>query len=128
MEKLCNLLFELSNEDRLTMLTLLKEEPMKLTQLSQRLAYTPPEASRNVSRLSEAKLIERDHDGVYHISPLGEGAMRLLDGYHFLSKHSEYFSTHTLRDIPCEFVDRIGAFVKPSSRGRSCRPYLRSRI
>ena len=111
MEKLCSLLFELSSEDRLTMLTLLREEPMKLTHLSQRLKYTPPEASRNVSRLSEAKLIERDPDGVYHLSPLGEEAIRLLDGYRFLSKHSEYFSTHTLRDIPCEFTDRLGALV-----------------
>jgi predicted transcriptional regulator len=112
LEKLCKLLFELSSEDRLTMLTLLKEEPMKLTQLSQRLKYTPPEASRNVSRLSEARLIKRESDGVYHLSPLGDGAMRLLDGYHFLSRHSEYFSNHTLRDIPGEFVDRIGAFVE----------------
>jgi len=111
LEKLCNLLFELSSEDRLTILTCLREEPMKLTHLSQRLKYTPPEASRNVSRLSEAKLIERDPDGVYHLSPLGEEALRLLDGYRFLSEHSEYFSTHTLRDIPGEFTDRLGALV-----------------
>ena len=111
LEKLCKLLFELSNEDRLTMLTLLKEEPMKLTHLSQRLKYTPPEASRNVSRLCKAKLIERESDGVYHLSPLGEEAMRLLDGYRFLSEHSEYFSNHSLRDIPGEFADRIGALV-----------------
>jgi len=111
LEKLCNLLFELSNEDRLTILTRLREEPMKLTHLSQRLKYTPPEASRNVSRLSEAKLIERDSDGVYHLSPFGEEALRLLDGYRFLSEHSEYFSTHMLRDIPGEFTDRLGALV-----------------
>lgn len=111
LKKLCNLLFELSSEDRLTMLTCLREEPMKLTHLSQRLKYTPPEASRNLSRLSEAKLIERDPDGVYHLSPLGEEALRLLDGYCFLSKHSEYFSTHTLKDIPGEFTDRLGALV-----------------
>ena len=111
LEKLCNLLFELSSEDRLTMLTLLREEPMKLTHLSQRLKYTPPEASRNLSRLSEAKLIERDSDGVYHLSPFGEEALRLLDGYRFLSEHSEYFSTHMLRDIPGEFTDRLGALV-----------------
>jgi len=110
-EKLCNLFFELSNEDRLTMLTLLGEEPMKLTQLSQRLKYRPQEAARNVSRLSKARLIGRDSDGIFHLSPLGEEAMRLLDGYKFLSEHSEYFSTHTLRDIPGEFTDRIGALV-----------------
>ena len=111
MERLCNLLFELSNEERLTILTHLEQEPMKLTQLSQILKYRPQEASRNVSRLSEAKLIERDPDGVYHLSPLGEEALRLLDGYRFLSEHSEYFSTHTLRNIPGEFTDRLGALV-----------------
>ena len=84
---------------------------MKLTHLSQILKYTPQEASRNVSRLSEARLIRRDSDGTYYLSPLGEEALRLLDGYRFLSEHSEYFSTHTLRDIPGEFTDRLGALV-----------------
>jgi len=111
LEKLCNLLFELSNEDRLTILMLLREEPMKLTNLSQKLKYTPQEASRNVSRLSEAKLIQRDSDGKYKLSPLGEETLKLLDGYRFLFKYSEYFSTHTLRDIPVEFTDRLGALV-----------------
>lgn len=111
LEKLCSLLFELSNEDRLNILIRLEEEPMKLTHLSQMLKYTPQEASRNVSRLGKAKLIARDSEGVYHVSPLGGEALRLLDGYRFLSEHSEYFSTHTLRNIPGEFADRIGAFV-----------------
>jgi predicted transcriptional regulator len=111
MERLCNLLFELSNEERLTILTHLKQEPMKLTRLSQILKYTPQEASRNVSRLSEARLIRRDSDGTYYLSTLGEEALRLLDGYRFLSEHSEYFSTHTLRDIPGELTDRLGALV-----------------
>ena len=92
MERLCKLVFELSNEERLTILTHLKQEPMKLTHLSKTLKYTPQEASRNVNRLSEAKLIKRDSDGAYHLSPLGEEALRLLDGYRFLSEHSEYFA------------------------------------
>jgi predicted transcriptional regulator len=111
LEKLCNLFFELSSEDRLTMLMHLREEPMKLTHLAQRLKFTPPEASRNFSRLSKAKLIERDPDGIYHLSPLGEESLRHLDGYKFLCENSEYFSTHTLRDLPVEFTDRIGALV-----------------
>ena len=69
------------------------------------------EASRNISRLSKAKLIERDPDGVYHLSPLGEEALKLLDGYRFLSENSDYFSTHTLKNIPGEFTDRLGALV-----------------
>ena len=111
MERLCKLLFELSSEDRLTMLTRLREEPMKLTHLSQTLKYTPQEASRNISRLSEAKLIRRDSDATYYLSPLGEEALKLLDGYRFLSEHSDYFTNHTLRDIPSEFTDRLGALV-----------------
>ena len=112
MERLCNLLFELSNEERLTILTHLKQEPMKLTRLSQILKYRPQEASRNVSRLSEARLIRRDSDGTYHLSPLGEEALRLLDGYRFLSENSDYFASHTLRGIPGVFADRIGALVE----------------
>jgi hypothetical protein len=44
MENLCDLLFEVSNEDRLMILTRLGEGPMNVTGLSRELAAAPLQA------------------------------------------------------------------------------------
>jgi len=111
METLCNLLFELSNEDRLRILLELEEKEMRLTPLSKKLNLTVQETSRHLSRLSDAKLIEKGVEGSYRPTPYGEHAMKLLSGFDFLSKHREYFTTHTTSHLPNEFVSRIGALV-----------------
>jgi predicted transcriptional regulator len=108
MERLCDLLFELSNEDRLKILDELREENLRLSHISQRLNFTAQETSRNIARLVEAKLVTRTTDGSYEISPYGIQAMRLLSAYQFLSKNEDYFYEHTLENLPDRFVSRIG--------------------
>ena len=51
MERLCDLLFELSNEDRLNMLHLLETEDMRLSHISKRLDFTVQETSRRARAL-----------------------------------------------------------------------------
>ena len=111
MERLCNLLFELSNEDRLRILLELQERAMRLTHLSEKLDLTVQETSRHLSRLSDAKLILKGVDGSYRPTPYGKHAMRLLLGFEFLSKHREYLTTHTISHLPDEFVNRIGNLI-----------------
>lgn len=108
MERLCDLLFELSNEDRLRILGELRKDNLKLSHISQRLDYTAQETSRNIARLVEAKLVTRTTDGSYEITPYGIQAMRLIPGYQFLSKNADYFYEHTLENLPDKFVSRIG--------------------
>lgn len=108
MEKLCSLLFELSNEDRLQILFKLQKEAMRLTQLAEKLDLTLQETSRHLSRLSDAKLIVKDSAGFCHLTPYGEHTVRLLPGFDFLSKHREYFASHIAVQLPDEFVERIG--------------------
>ncbi len=111
MERLCDLLFELSNEYRLRILLKLNEKAMRLTHLSEALDLTVQETSRHLSRLGDSKLIVRGVDGFYRPTPYGEHARRLLPGYNFLSKHREYLTTHTTYHLPDEFVNRIGDLV-----------------
>jgi predicted transcriptional regulator len=108
MERLCDLLFELSNEDRLNILKVLREEPMKISHVAKSLDFTVQETSRNLSRLSDASLISRGADGTFSLTAYGKSALDLLPGYEFLSKHPEYLNTHTLDRIPHEFFTRIG--------------------
>jgi len=104
-------LFELSNVDRLNILRELKKTPMKLSRVSERFDFTVPETARNISRLSEANLIVKDVDGLFHLTPFGEEALRLLPGFDFLSKHQKYFKTHRLSTLPPEHASNVSALA-----------------
>jgi predicted transcriptional regulator len=103
LEALHNLLFELAGADRLSILLELKNKPLRLSYLSKKLDFTVQETSRNISRLTEAKLITKHADGCLHLTPYGEEVLDLLTGFSFLSQHREYFLMHTLAAIPKEF-------------------------
>jgi predicted transcriptional regulator len=100
MERLSKLLFELSNENRLSIIGELEKGAMKLTALSRKLEFTVQETSRHLSRLSGASLVMKDVDGSYHITPLGKQTMEHLSGL------------HTPSLLPREFASRLGDLVK----------------
>jgi predicted transcriptional regulator len=114
MEKLCNLLFELSNEDRLLILLQLKQKQAKIAHISKKLNFTVQETSRNISRLAEANLVKRRGDGSFQLTAYGENTLNLLPGFDFLSKHVNYFTSHTLSQLPHEFFCRIGDLLNCS--------------
>jgi len=70
MERLCDLLFELSNEDRLNIMNLLMDEPLILSHISKRLGFSVQETSRNISRLTDTGLITRDAEGLYNVTSI----------------------------------------------------------
>lgn len=107
-ETLSKLLFELANQDRLQILTEIQTKPMRLTQLSEKLALTVQETSRHLTRLSEAKLIVKNADGLYELVPYGSYVIKQLLGLDFLSAHRDYFAKHDLTGLPGEFMERIG--------------------
>jgi predicted transcriptional regulator len=109
--KLCTLLFELSNEDRINILFELNKTPMKLSRVAEKFKFTVPETARNISRLCEANLIAKDVEGLFHLTSYGDAALKLLPGFDFLCKHQGYFKTHTLSGIPSEYSSSIGALV-----------------
>ena len=105
---LSDLYFELSNEDRINILNILSEEPLNLSKLSKRLDITNQECSRHLSRLIEAKLINKTPETQYQISQFGELILRSKGGQSFIFKHRDYFNSHSLSAIPTSFVNRIG--------------------
>jgi predicted transcriptional regulator len=109
LSNLYNLLFELSNEDRLNILRELKKTPMKLSRISEMFDFTVPETARNVSRLTKANLIAKDSAGHFHLTTFGEGVLFLLPSFEFLSKNKKYFKTHAISNLPPQFSADIGA-------------------
>jgi predicted transcriptional regulator len=86
----------------------IQKQRLKLSHISKRLDMTVTEASRHLQRLSEAKLVEKDVEGLYKLTPFGELTLSLLPSFDFISKHRDYFTTHTISHLPHEFINRIG--------------------
>lgn len=107
-ENFYNLLFEVSNEIRHRSLLLLKEKPMRITEIAKQQKLNHPEIRRHLTRLREVGLIKRDADGYYHLTSYGETSIILLKELEFLSANSAYFKDHSLSDIPIGFLKQIG--------------------
>jgi predicted transcriptional regulator len=112
MERLCDIFFELSNEDRLDILFKLQKNRMKVTTLSQELDITTQECSRHIARLSEVSMVEKDTEGFFNLTNYGRVSLRLIPSWRFISEHSDYFNTHTLEKFPTQLVCRIGELHK----------------
>ncbi len=116
MGNLEDLLFELSSEERMSILDKLKDKPMKLSHMATKLRITVAEASRHLQRLSETALLRKDADGLYRVTSYGRLALALLPGFNFISNNRNYFLEHDVFVLPNEFIDRIGVLSKCSLR------------
>ena len=115
LERLYELLFEVSNEYRHGILLFVQKRAMRITDMKKELALTYPEIRRHVSRLQDTGLIQRNNEGYYRLTPYGESSLLLLQELQFLSANREYFLTHTLADIPPVFVKRISELGESES-------------
>ncbi len=109
MEELQQLLFELAGPDRLSILFELQKKPQKLSHLSKNLNFTVQETSRNVARLNQTKLVTKAAEGNLGLTSYGEEILGLLLGFDFLSRHSGYFTKHSLAGLPKEFRYNLAA-------------------
>ncbi len=112
LERFCDLLFEISNEDRLRILEELGATPMHATGVSRRLDIPSQEASRHLIRLSEVGLIVKSSDSLYSLTPYGELSLSLLEGERFATTNRDYFASHTAAAVPKRLVSRMGELME----------------
>jgi predicted transcriptional regulator len=105
MEKL---FFELASESRLSILRELQTKNLKMNEIARQLDVTATEAFRQLQRLSEAMLVQKQPEGTYAITGYGKLVLHLCSSFEFASKHREYFLTHDVWRIPLQFVNRLG--------------------
>jgi len=110
--QLCDLFFELSNEGRLDILRLIEKNPLKLSHIAKELDLAAQEISRQLARLVNVKLVTKNKEGSYLVTSQGRNLLRLLPGFLFLSKNSEYFEKHSLEKLPSPFMGRIGELLE----------------
>lgn len=108
MGNVCSLFFELSNEDRLSIMLELEKKPLKLTHISKKLDLTSSESHRQLSRLLETKLVMKDVEGLFSLTPFGKQSLKWIPSYSFISDNREYFQSHTLSDLPHNLLSRLG--------------------
>lgn len=108
MEALTDLLFELSNSDRLKILQDLEKGPKNLTRVANTLSLSVQETSRNVARLVQMSLVARNPDGDYALTSYGDISLKLLSSYRFVSENKQYFLKHDASVLPYQFIDRLG--------------------
>ena len=107
LERFHDLMFEVSNEDRVSILRELRKERSTYSDLSRKLDITTQEVSRHLSRLTENGLTTRRTDGLLELTFYGELVLRQLNAVEFTSKHREYFVSHVLSGLPDKFVSRM---------------------
>jgi len=108
MEQLGALFFELSSDERMTILGNLSKEALKLSHLAQRQDMTVTETSRHLQRLSEAELIFKDSEGLYKVTPYGKLILSLVPSLGFVLENRTYFQEHDTSVLPPEFIARFG--------------------
>lgn len=102
-----DMLFELSNSIRYKILKSIQEKAKRPSVIASELGLSPPEVSRNFTRLYESSLITKDVDNFYSITNLGEHVLILLEDLEFLFKNRDYFVSHSSVKIPASFQKRI---------------------
>jgi predicted transcriptional regulator len=79
-----------------------------MQEIARKLDLTDTETCRQLQRLSDAQLIQKQSDGTYTITCLGAVNLHLITPIDFANRNSAYFVGHDLRIIPDEFVSRLG--------------------
>ncbi|MHA2218572.1 MAG: helix-turn-helix transcriptional regulator [Candidatus Hodarchaeales archaeon] len=98
---------ELSSKTRLGILQALGNNPMKFTHISEKFKITSPEVSRQLTRLTDAKLIQKSEDGSYVLTIFGRLILSCISDMMFVSEKFDYFSSHDPSVLPSNLLSRI---------------------
>jgi predicted transcriptional regulator len=108
-EKRLDLLFyELASQSRLDILQTLCNSNLKMQDLARKLDLTATEATRQLQRLSQARLIARLPEGTYATTEYGKLLLALSASIEFVYRYDTYFLEHNVRCLPEPFVNRLG--------------------
>ena len=122
-----SLFFDLASESRLGILCLLGKESLKMNDIARKLDLTSTEAFRQLQRLSEARLVQRQPDGLYSLTPYATLELNLSSSLGFVYRNRDYFSEHDVSCLPYEFVNRLGELSAGEFYGETLATMNRAR-
>lgn len=107
-QELSEFLFELSNYDRLSLLSFLESNEVKLSALAKKTGATVQETSRHLDRLLKSGLVDKKSSGEYLASSVGKLWLSQLESLEFIVHNRDYLFDHDLSVLPEKFVHRLG--------------------
>ena len=115
LEGLDRLFFELASESRLSILCTLQAGGMRMQEIATRLNMTDTEASRQLLRLGEASLIQKQPNGAYSVTQYGKLLLHFSRSFEFALKFKNSLLTRDLWRIPEPFINRMGELSQTKS-------------
>jgi predicted transcriptional regulator len=103
--------FELGSAQRLAILYKIAEVKCNLARLSKDLGCTMPEVRRNIIRLTNTGMVDRESNGRFFLTTFGKTILEQIPTLDFLSRNKDYFSDHTFSALPLKFIRRIGSLT-----------------
>ncbi len=100
---------ELASKNRLAIIYALEKGPLKFSQIATQIGATSPELSRQLNRLMDVELIQKDAEGVYSLSPLSQALLPSMASFEVIGKFSKFFRKHDVSSIPPELSRRLDA-------------------
>ncbi|MDQ3967941.1 MAG: transcriptional regulator [Thermoproteota archaeon] len=101
--------FESGSAQRIAILYKIAEVKCNLTRLSKDLGCTMPEIRRNIIRLTNSGMVDRESNGTFFLTTFGKTILEQIPTLDFLSRNKDYFSNHTFSALPSKFMRRIGS-------------------
>jgi len=108
LEGLDRLFFELASESRLCILRELQAGEFKMQEIARRLNLTDTETCRQLQRLSEARLVEKQPNGAYRVTVYAKLVLGISSPLDFISRFRDYFLDHDASPLPGEYLIRLG--------------------
>jgi predicted transcriptional regulator len=108
-EDTARIFFELGSTQRIAILYKIAEVKCNLARLSKDLGCTMPEIRRNIIRLTNSGLVDRESNGTFFLTTFGKTILDQIPTLDFLSRNKDYFSDHTFSALPSKFMRRIGS-------------------
>jgi predicted transcriptional regulator len=102
----------LANSQRVAILHIISENQKTLSSISKELNVSKQETHRNLNRLMDSNVIEKNFKGYFSLTVFGDMLIKNIAAINFLSKHKKFFSEHNFQDIPIKYIQRIGALEK----------------
>ncbi len=81
---------------------------LRMQEIARKLNLTDTETCRQLQRLSEGRLIQKQPDGTYSVTPYGKLELQLTSAQDFVHRNRDYFLEHDVFSLPYEFVNRLG--------------------
>lgn len=108
LDGLDKLFFELASESRLGILLELQAKDLKMQEVARKVNLTHTEAFRQLQRLSEALLIQKQPDGSYSITQNGRLLLEFSNSFRFVQRFKRSLLTRDLQRLPYQFINRVG--------------------